>query len=259
MRWCKRSRSSSNSTLRLAPESQTDALQTALRNQNPSHLADALASQLRISVEDKQGLLELFSSQARLQRLIELLELEIEKRQLDRSIQTRVKRQMEKAQKEYYLNEQIKAIHKELGRKDEKAELEELKKKIEEVGMTEEAKTKAMQELHRLEAMPPMSAEGTVSRTYIDWLVSVPWKQKSKEIKDLTKAEEVLERRPLRPGKDQGTHSRVPRRSSTGQESEGLDSLLRWSAGSRQDESGQIDRPRYRSQVCAPVARRRAR
>ncbi len=178
--------------LRLAPESQTDALQTALRNQNPSHLADALASQLRISVEDKQGLLELFSSQARLQRLIELLELEIEKRQLDRSIQTRVKRQMEKAQKEYYLNEQIKAIHKELGRKDEKAELEDLKKKIEEVGMTEEAKTKAMQELHRLEAMPPMSAEGTVSRTYIDWLVSVPWKQKSKEIKDLGKAEDVL-------------------------------------------------------------------
>jgi ATP-dependent Lon protease len=178
--------------LRLAPESQTDALQTALRNQNPSHLADALASQLRITVEDKQGLLELFSAQARLQRLIELLELEIEKRQLDRSIQTRVKRQMEKAQKEYYLNEQIKAIHKELGRKDEKAELEELKKKIEEVGMTEEAKTKAMQELHRLEAMPPMSAEGTVSRTYIDWLVNVPWKQKSKEIKDLAKAEEVL-------------------------------------------------------------------
>jgi ATP-dependent Lon protease len=178
--------------LRLAPESQTDALQTALRNQNPSHLADALASQLRISVEDKQGLLELFSSQARLQRLIDLLEIEIEKRQLDRSIQTRVKRQMEKAQKEYYLNEQIKAIHKELGRKDEKAELEDLKKKIEEVGMTEEAKTKAMQELHRLEAMPPMSAEGTVSRTYIDWLVNVPWKQKSKEIKDLAKAEEVL-------------------------------------------------------------------
>ena len=111
--------------------------------------------------------------------MIELLELEIEKRQLDRTIQTRVKRQMEKAQKEYYLNEQIKAIHKELGRKDEKAELEELKKKIEEAGMTEEAKEKAMQELHRLEAMPPMSAEGTVSRTYIDWLVSVPWKQKS--------------------------------------------------------------------------------
>ncbi|MBD0373129.1 MAG: endopeptidase La [Pyrinomonadaceae bacterium] len=178
--------------LRLAPDAQTDALQTALRNQDPSHLADALASQLRISVEDKQSLLEIFSVQARLQRLVELLEMEIDKRQLDRTIQTRVKRQMEKAQKEYYLNEQIKAIHKELGRKDEKAEMEDLKKRIEEAGMTEEAKEKAMQELHRLEAMPPMSAEGTVSRTYIDWLLSVPWKQKTKEIKDLSKAEDVL-------------------------------------------------------------------
>src|SRR5882724_8767568 len=152
--------------LRLAPDAQTDALQTALRNQDPSHLSDALASQLRISVEDKQGLLELFSTQARLQRLIELLEMEIEKRQLDRTIQTRVKRQMERAQKEYYLNEQIKAIHKELGRKDEKAELEELKKKIEDAGMTDEAKEKAMQELHRLEAMPPMSAEGVLNEDH---------------------------------------------------------------------------------------------
>ncbi|HEV8587736.1 MAG TPA: endopeptidase La [Pyrinomonadaceae bacterium] len=178
--------------LRLAPDVQPDALQTAMRNADASHMADALASQLRISVEDKQGLLELFSTQARLARLIEILEIELEKRQLDRTIQTRVKRQMEKAQKEYYLNEQIKAIHKELGRKDERAELDELKKKIEEAGMTEEAKEKALQELHRLEAMPPMSAEGTVSRTYIDWLLSVPWKHKSKELKDLIKAEEVL-------------------------------------------------------------------
>ena len=178
--------------LRLAPDVQPDALQTAMRNADASHMADALASQLRISVEDKQGLLELFSAHARLARLIEILEIELEKRQLDRTIQTRVKRQMEKAQKEYYLNEQIKAIHKELGRKDERAELDELKKKIEEAGMSEEAKEKALQELHRLEAMPPMSAEGTVSRTYIDWLISVPWKQKSKEIRDLIKAEEVL-------------------------------------------------------------------
>src|SRR3989440_307103 len=178
--------------IRLAPEMQTDALQTALRNTDPSHLADALASQLKISVEDKQGLLEIFSAFGRLQRLVELLEVEVDKRQLDRTIQARVKRQMEKAQKEYYLNEQIKAIHKELGRKDEKAEMEDLRKRIEEAGMTEEAKEKAMQELHRLEAMPPMSAEGTVSRTYIDWLLSVPWKQKTKEIRDITKAEDVL-------------------------------------------------------------------
>src|SRR5438270_4018054 len=178
--------------VRLAPEMQTDALQTALRNSDASHLADALASQLKISVEDKQGLLEIFSAHGRLQRLVELLEVEVDKRQLDRTIQARVKRQMEKAQKEYYLNEQIKAIHKELGRKDEKAEMEDLRKRIEEAGMTEEAKEKAMQELHRLEAMPPMSAEGTVSRTYIDWLLSVRWKQQTKEIGDITKAEEVL-------------------------------------------------------------------
>jgi ATP-dependent Lon protease len=178
--------------LRLAPEMQTDALQTALRNQDPSNLADQLASQLRISVEDKQGLLEIFSVQDRLQRLIEILESEVEKRQLDRTIGARVKRQMEKAQKEYYLNEQMKAIHKELGRKDEKAELDELRKKIEEAGMSAEAKEKALQELSRLEAMPPMSAEGTVSRTYIDWLLSVPWKQESKELRDLGKAETVL-------------------------------------------------------------------
>ncbi|MEJ7617551.1 MAG: AAA family ATPase, partial [Pyrinomonadaceae bacterium] len=178
--------------LRLSPDAQSDALQTALHNQDPSHMADALASQLRVPVEDKQSLLEIFSVHDRLHRLVEILEMEMEKRQLDRAIQSRVKRQMEKAQKEYYLNEQIKAIHKELGRKDEKAEMEELRKKIEEAGMSDEAREKALQELHRLEAMPPMSAEGTVSRTYIDWLLGVPWKQKTKEIKDLDKAEEIL-------------------------------------------------------------------
>lgn len=178
--------------MRIAPDAQSDALQTALRNQDPAHMADALSSQLRISVEEKQNLLETFSVHARLQRLVEILEVELEKRQLDRTVQTRVKRQMEKAQREYYLNEQIKAIHKELGRKDEKAELEELRKKIEEAGMSEEARDKALQELHRLEAMPPMSAEGTVSRTYIDWLVNVPWKNKSEEIEDLSFAEDVL-------------------------------------------------------------------
>ena len=103
-------------------------------------------SHLRISVEEKQDLLETFSVQERLQKLIDVLEAEIEKRQLDRNIHSRTKKQMDKHQREYYLNEQIKAIHKELGRKDEKAELDDLKKKIEEAGMSEEAKDKAMQE-----------------------------------------------------------------------------------------------------------------
>jgi ATP-dependent Lon protease len=121
-----------------------------------------------------------------------MLDIEIEKLSVDRTIQGRVKRQMEKAQKEYYLNEKIKAIQKELGR-GEKSEIDELKKKIEAAGMTPDAQEKASQELKRLENMPPMSAESTVSRNYLDWLLAVPWKKKSKEIRDLKFAEGVLE------------------------------------------------------------------
>ncbi|MCP5111387.1 MAG: endopeptidase La, partial [bacterium] len=116
----------------------------------------------------------------------------IEKLNVDRTIQGRVKRQMEKAQKEYYLNEKIKAIQKELGR-GEKSEFDELKKKIEEAGMSKEAHEKAHQELKRLEAMPPMSAESTVSRNYLDWLLAAPWKKRSREIRDLTYAQGILE------------------------------------------------------------------
>ncbi|HEX8198096.1 MAG TPA: endopeptidase La [Pyrinomonadaceae bacterium] len=178
--------------VRVSSEAPVDAIQVAINTTNASHLADALASQLRISVEEKQELLETLSTQDRLQKIIKLLEVEIEKRQLDRTIHSRVKRQMEKSQREYYLNEQMRAIQKELGRKDEKAELEELRQKIEEAGMSEEAAEKALQELQRLEAMPPMSAETTVSRTYIDWLLSVPWQQKTEEIEDICTAEKVL-------------------------------------------------------------------
>src|SRR3954447_5261372 len=121
-----------------------------------------------------------------------MIEVELDKLQLDPSIQGRVKRQMEKAQKEYYLNEKIKAIHKELGRKDEKAEIDELRAKIENAGMSEDAFNKAMTELKRLEQMPSMSAESTVSRNYLDWLLAVPWKQKSDETRDIHIAETVL-------------------------------------------------------------------
>jgi ATP-dependent Lon protease len=169
-----------------------ETLTAALRNEDPARLCDIIASNLKISVEDKQGLLEIFSLQDRLVRLVEVLEIELEKIQVDRAIHGRVKRQMERAQKEYYLNEKIKAIHKELGRKDEKAELEELKQKIEQAGMSKDACEKAMTELKRLEQMPPMSAESTVSRNYLDWLLAVPWKQKSEEVRDILSAEEVL-------------------------------------------------------------------
>ena len=122
-----------------------------------------------------------------------MLEVEVDKLQVDRRIQSRVKKQMEKAQKEYYLNEKMKAIQKELGRKDDKGnEVEELKKKIEQVGCPRTSRRRRCRSCKRLEAMPPMSAEATVSRNYLDWLIAVPWHKKTKESRDLKRAEEIL-------------------------------------------------------------------
>jgi ATP-dependent Lon protease len=159
---------------------------------DPGKLADTVGANLQLTIEEKQELLEIFDPIDRLTRVAEMLDIEIEKLSVDRTIQGRVKRQMERAQKEYYLNEKIKAIQKELGR-GEKSEYDDLKKKIEAAGMTADALEKAMAELKRLEQMPPMSAESTVSRNYLDWLLAVPWKQKTREIRDLKFAREVLE------------------------------------------------------------------
>ncbi len=163
----------------------------ALRTDEPAKLADVIAANLQLSIEEKQQILEVFDPEIRLSRVADVLDIAIEKLNMDRTIQSRVKRQMERAQKEYYLNEKIKAIQKELGR-GEKSEFDELKKKIEEAGMTKEVQDKAMQELKKLEAMPPMSAESTVSRNYLDWLLAVPWKKRSKEIRSIENAEQVL-------------------------------------------------------------------
>src|SRR5580693_6774651 len=169
-----------------------ETMVAAIRVDDPGKLADTTGANLQLTIEEKQELLEIFDPIDRLTRVAEMLEIEIEKLGVDRTIQGRVKRQMEKAQKEYYLNEKIKAIQKELGR-GEKSEIDELKKRIEMAGMTKDAQEKAFAELKRLENMPPMSAESTVSRNYLDWLLSVPWKKKSKEIRDLKVAEETLE------------------------------------------------------------------
>jgi ATP-dependent Lon protease len=168
-----------------------DTMIAAVRVEDPSKLSDAIAANLQIPVEEKQELLELFEPLERLNRIADILEVETEKLNVDRSINTRVKRQMERAQKEYYLNEKLKAIQKELGR-GEANEIEQLKKKIETSGMPEGPQEKALQELKRLEMMPPMSAESTVSRNYLDWLLAVPWKKRSKEIRDIKKAEIIL-------------------------------------------------------------------
>lgn len=171
-----------------------EGLVSTLDTGDVNRLADALATHLLVSTPEKQELLETHDPVERLQRVKDLLDVEIEKVNIDKRINVQVKKQMEKAQKEYYLNEKIKAIHQELGRQDDRGdELKELKEKIEKAGMPKEAKEKAEQELKRLEAMPPVSAEATVSRNYIDWLVSVPWKKKSREIKDLDKAQTILD------------------------------------------------------------------
>jgi ATP-dependent Lon protease len=169
-----------------------DSMVAAVRGDDPGKQADTVGANLQLSLEEKQELLEIFDPIDRLTRVAEMLDIEIEKLNVDRTIQGRVKRQMDKAQKEYYLNEKIKAIQKELGR-GEKSEFDELKKKIEAAGMSKDAHEKAMTELKRLEQMPPMSAESTVSRNYLDWLLAVPWKKKSKEIRDLPHAQQVLE------------------------------------------------------------------
>ena len=170
-----------------------DAMIAAVRVDDASKLADTIAAHLVVDVEEKQNLLELISPLERLVRIGSLLEVEVDKLQVDRRIQSRVKKQMEKAQKEYYLNEKMKAIQKELGRKEDKGnELDELKKKIEQSRMPKEVEEKATQELKRLEGMPPMSAEATVSRNYLDWLIGVPWHKKSRESRDLVKAEQIL-------------------------------------------------------------------
>ena len=170
-----------------------DAMIAAVKVDDPGKLADTIAAHLLVSVEEKQNLLEIVSPLERLNRIAGILDAEVDKLQVDRRIQSRVKKQMEKAQKEYYLNEKMKAIQKELGRKDEKGnEVDDLKKKIEQSRMPKDVEEKAIQELKRLEAMPPMSAEATVSRNYLDWLIAVPWHKKSKESRDLKLAETVL-------------------------------------------------------------------
>ena len=163
----------------------------AARSADNDRLSDTIAANLPIAVEDKQALLEISDPVVRMEKICELIEIEIEKIKMDKSIQSRVRRQMEKAQREYYLNEKIKAIQKELGR-GEKDEIEDLKSRIEEAKMPEDAAEKALNEVRRLEQMPPMSAETTVSRTYLDWLLAMPWRKRSREIKDITRAETIL-------------------------------------------------------------------
>ncbi len=161
--------------------------------EEPGRLADTIAAHMSLKLEEKQKILEIISSHERLERLMVLIEGEIDIMQIEKRIRGRVKQQMEKSQREYYLNEQMKAIQKELGDMDDVPnELEELEQKIEKAGMSKEAKEKATSEMNKLKMMSPMSAEATVVRNYIDWLVSVPWKKRTKIRHDLTQPRPFL-------------------------------------------------------------------
>ncbi len=156
-------------------------------------LADTVAAHLNLKLEEKQELLEIPSAMQRLERLYAYLEDEIEMLQVDKRIRTRVKRQMEKSQREYYLSEQVKAIQKELGEEDGQAELDRMAERIEKAGLSAEAKAKAQTELKRLRMMPGMSAEATVVRTYLEWMLDLPWNKRSRMSRDISVAEKVLD------------------------------------------------------------------
>ncbi|RTZ63071.1 MAG: endopeptidase La [Gammaproteobacteria bacterium] len=181
--------------VKLNPKIPPEVLTSLSGIEEPGRLADTIAAHLTLRNEEKQKILEYASSRERLEHILGIMESEIDLLQVEKRIRGRVKKQMEKSQREYYLNEQMKAIQNELGEmEDAPNEMDELQKKIEEAGMSKEALEKAESELKKLRMMSPMSAEATVVRNYIDWLVQVPWKKRTRVLKDLAKAETILER-----------------------------------------------------------------
>ena len=226
----------------------------------PSRLADSVAAHLTVKIPDKQALLELADVPQRLERILALIEGEVGMLQVERKIRNRVKRQMEKTQREYYLNEQMKAIQRELGDGDEgREDIAELEDRIKNTKLSKEAKTKAEAELKKLRQMSPMSAESTVVRNYLDWLLSLPWGVKKKVKKDIDAAQVVLDEDHYGLDKVKDRILEYLAVQARTQQAARPDPLPRWPSRRRQDLARQIDRqgdgPRFR----AHVARRRAR
>ena len=172
----------------------TEIAATLTAIDDPERLCDTIAAHLAVKLEEKQKLLETVDVRVRLEHLLGVIESEIDLLAVEKRLRGRVKRQMEKSQREYYLNEQMKAIQKELGELEEGgSDLDELGRAVEKAGMPKEAKKRALAELHKLKMMSPMSAEATVVRNYVDWMVNVPWKKRSKISRDLAQAEAILE------------------------------------------------------------------
>ena len=228
---------------------------------DPARLADTIVAHAVAQARTtSRRILETESPTKRLEKLFELMQAEIEILQVEKKIRTRVKKQMEKTQKEYYLNEQMQAIQKELGERDEfKNEIQELEEKIKNKKMSKEAHTKVRKELKKLKMMSPMSAEATVVRNYIDWvLVAAVGRQDPGQARHHRGREDP---RPgsLRPEEGQGAHPRVPRGAGARAQAQGADPVPRRTAGRRQDLAGEVDRARDGAALRAPVARRRAR
>ena len=224
-----------------------------------SKLADTVASHLAIKIPEKQEMLATLSVNERLEKAMGFMEAEISVLQVEKRIRSRVKRQMEKTQREYYLNEQMKAIQKELGEgedgRDEAAEIEE---RIKKTKLSKEAREKAEAELKKLRTMSPMSAEATVVRNYLDWLLSIPWGKNSKVKQRPRLRPGGARHRPLRPRQGQGPHRRVSRRAEPPEEAEGADPVPRRPSRRRQDLARQVDRQGDRPRVHPHGAGRRA-
>ncbi len=226
---------------------------------DPARLADTVAAHLAIKLADKQALLEIVSVNKRLERVYAFMEGEISVLQVEKRIRSRVKRQMEKSQREYYLNEQMKAIQKELGDGEERDEIGEIEARIGKTKLSKEAREKAEAEVKKLRQMSPMSAEATVVRNYLDWLLGIPW--------GYPLARQVRPRlcpggtrpRSLRAGQGQGAHHRVSRGADPHQQAERPNPVPRRPARRRQDLAGQVDCQGDGARVRAHVAGRGAR
>ena len=227
--------------------------------EDPSKLADTVASHLTIKIAEKQELLEIDSVADRLEKIYGMMEAEIGVLQVEKRIRSRVKRQMEKTQREYYLNEQMKAIQKELGEgEDGRDELAELEEKIKKTKLSKEAREKAQAELKKLRNMSPMSAEATVVRNYLDWMISIPWGKRSRVKKDLNNAEKILndDHYGLEKVKE---HPGIPCGPAASEQGEGTDPVPGRTAGRRQDQPGPVDRARHGAQLHPHEPGRRAR
>ena len=222
-------------------------------------LADTMASHLAVKIPDRQAILETTAVTERLEKVLGLIDSEISVLQVEKRIRTRVKRQMEKTQREYFLNEQMKAIQKEIGDEEGKDELAEIEDKIKKTKLSKEAREKATHELKKLRQMSPMSAESTVVRNYLDWLLSIPWAKQLQDQEGPQACPGDPRQRSLRSREGQGADRRIPRRPAARQQADRADPVPGRPGWRRQDLARQVDREGDRPRLRALLARRRAR